>query len=239
MDKPVYRTLFFILLFFCSTDLAAKNPGVLPGKSFSGQQQDSLQKLQILYNGKVWRNLYMRVVGNQFLFSAQFLKGSVTMNGKRFDGLPMLYDIYDDEILMPGSDGTIIRLNKEMVDSFTLTYNLKRYRFEKVDEDTVRGFNGYVNILFKGRVMLYLKYRKDIAILAVDDKYDKFYDVNRIYFMKNGEVHQVKNRRDLFIMMEDHKAQLKNYMRKNGLHVLKKDPSSFIPVVKYYDTLLN
>jgi len=181
----------------------------------------------------------MRVVDNQFLFSASFMKGSVTMNGYRFDDLPLLYDIYNDELITPGGMGTIIQLNKEMVDSFDLSYTLKKYRFEKVTNDTVGGIDGYVNILYKGKVTLYLKYKKEIALLEVDDKYDKFYMINRIYLLKNNKVYLVKNRKDLLDLMEDHKAQIKSYMRKNGLHILKKDPDSFVPIVKYYDTLNN
>ena len=161
------------------------------------------------------------------------------MNGYRFNDLPLLSDIYNDQLITPGANGTIIQLNKEMVDSFDLSYVLKKYRFEKVANDTVRGFDGYVNILYKGKVTLYLKYKKEIALLEVDDKYDKFYMVTRIYLLKNNIVYQIRTRKDLMNVMEDHKAQVKSYMRKNGLHIFKKDPASFVPAVKYYDTLNN
>jgi hypothetical protein len=161
------------------------------------------------------------------------------MNGSRFDSLPLLYDIYNDELITPGSTGALIQLNKEMVDSFDLTYALKKYRFEKIAADTVRGFTGYVNILYKGGVTLYLKYRKEIALLEVDDKYDKFYQIKRMYLLKDGEVHLIKNKRSILNLMEDHKQQVKSYIRKNGIHILNKDPDTFIPVVRYYDTLGN
>ncbi|HKK41651.1 MAG TPA: hypothetical protein VJ963_04515 [Bacteroidales bacterium] len=230
--------IVFFLLFNTSALLAISREG-MPLPSVTDQQQDSLQKLQILYNGKVWRNLYMRVVGNQFLFSASFLNAGITMNGIRFDNLPVLYDIYNDELITSGGNGTLIELNKEMVDSFTLTYMFRKYRFEKISADTVRGFYGYVNVLYKGSVSLYLKYKKAIALLEVDDKYDKFYQVDRIFFVKGGTVYAVKNRRDLLKAMDDKRTQVKAYMRENSLSISKKDPDSFVPVVKYYDGLGN
>jgi hypothetical protein len=39
--------------------------------------------------------------------------------------------------------------------------------------------------------------------------------------------------------MEDHKAQLKEFIKKNKIIVSKKNPDSFIPLVRYYDTLHN
>ncbi len=181
----------------------------------------------------------MRVVDNQFLFSARFLTATVIMNGYSFDSLPVLYDIYNDQIITPGSDGTLLQLNKEMVEGFDLTYQLRKYRFEKISADTVRGFYGYINVLYKGRVSFYLKYKKAIALLEVDDKYDKFYQVEKMFLLKNGVVYPVKNRRDLLKVMDDRKLQVRAYIRKNGLKISKQDPDTFVPVIKYYDGLLN
>lgn len=235
-----YNILFVSLLFFFSSSAFSEN--------FSGDsgckdayliEKDSLRGNQILYNGRLWRNLYLRVQDNQFLFSNDFLQGSVSMSGNEFKGIYVKYDIYNDEILIPGSNGAILQLNKEMVDSFTFIYQLKKYRFAKIKEDSVKGFFGYINILYKGKSTLYIKYKKEIDLLAVDDKYDKFFQINKIYLISDGIVHLINNRRDLLKNMEEHKAQLKQFIKKNKIIVSKKDPDSFIPLVRYYDTLRN
>jgi hypothetical protein len=236
-----YSFLFISLLFlFSSSVFSEKRPTDSDYQNiYLSEQHDSLQGNQVLYNGRLWRNLYLRVRDNQFLFSNDFLQGSVSIGGNEFKGLYIKYDIYNDEIIIPGSNGAILQLNKELVDSFTFTYQLKNYRFAKITEDSVKGFFGYVNILYSGKSTLYIKYRKEIDLLAVDDKYDKFFQISKIYLIRDGVVHLIKNRRYLLKNMEDHEAQVKEFIKKNKIIVSKKNPDSFIPLVRYYDTLHN
>jgi hypothetical protein len=48
-------------------------------------RRDTIAENQTLYNGKIWRNLYNLVQGDQFLFSKDFLPGSLTIKGKTFN----------------------------------------------------------------------------------------------------------------------------------------------------------
>jgi hypothetical protein len=236
-----YSILFISLLFlFSSSVFSEKRQADSDYQNvYLSEQHDSLQGNQILYNGRLWRNLYLRVRDNQFLFSNDFLQGSVFIGGNEFKGLFIKYDIYNDELIIPGSNGAIMQLNKEMVDSFSFTYQLKNYRFAKITEDSVKGIFGYVNMLYRGNSALYIKYRKEIDLLAVDDKYDKFFQISKIYLIRDGVVHLIKNRRYLLKNMEDHEAQVKEFIKKNKIIVSKKNPDSFIPLVRYYDTLHN
>jgi len=61
---------------------------------------DTLPENKVLYNGRVWYNLFSGVEENQFLFSEEFLIGSVTMRGRTYPNLQIRYDIYKDEILI-------------------------------------------------------------------------------------------------------------------------------------------
>jgi hypothetical protein len=204
---------------------------------FSIIEQDSLKENQILYNGKIWKNLYYMVKKDQFLFSNELLPGSITINGKTFNNINFRYDIYNDEIITPTNNGTILKLNKEMIDSFSILFQNKKYQFTAIRTDSVKGFNGYVNVLYKGKSALYVKYRKAIDLLAVDDKYDIFYQFHRIYIVKDGIVHQIAGKGDLFKVLNEAKVQLKDYMKKNRLKVSNKNPESFIPVIRFYDNI--
>jgi len=200
-------------------------------------QQDTMNKEQILYNGKVWRNQYYMIKGDEFLFSKTYSQGTVTINGNLYKNLLINYDIYNDEILTPKKDRSVIQLNKEMVDSFTMVSEGKTYRFVNAEADSLQGIKGYVKVLYNGKSPLYVKYKKEIASLAVDDKYDLFFPTYRIYLIKNGEVHQISGKNDLLKVFEEDKTQLKNFIRKNKLKVTKTEPESFIPVISYYDNI--
>src|SRR5665647_118758 len=170
MNRNNFLYLFLFAVFSCSV-LNAK-PISCETQHFKSSQQDPLKENQILYNGKVWRNLYYNVKGDQFLFSSEYLNGSLSINGKTYKNLSINYDIYNDEIITPTNHSSILQMNKEMVDSFTLVFGVKTYSFINITEDSLAGIKGYVNVLYTGKSALYIKYKKEIQLLAVDDKYD-------------------------------------------------------------------
>jgi hypothetical protein len=202
-------------------------------------QPDQVKENQILYNGKLWHNLYSYIKGDQFLFTKDFLAGSVTMNGQSFKGVDLIYDIYNDEIITITNHGFYVQLNKEMVDSFTLTFENKTYRFLNTQTDTIKGIKGYVNVLYKGKSALYVKYKKEIELLAVDEKYDLFYQTYKIYLVKDGVIYQLSGKRDLLKILQEDKTKIREFMKKNKFGVTKKIPESFIPVIRYYDSISN
>jgi hypothetical protein len=228
MIKNIY---FCFILFFLPTvsGISGEPPNIV--------QQDPLSVNQVLYKGKEWHNLYSFIKGDQFLFANTFLPGSVTVNGKKFNNVEISYDIYKDEIITPANQGVIIQLNKEMIDSFSIQFQMRKYNFINLSEDSTSGIKGYANSLYSGKTSLIVKYRKEIDLLAVDDKYDLFFQTYRVYILKDGKAFQVSGKNDLLKVFQDEKDQIKSYMKKNTVKVSKKSPDSFIPVLRYYDSI--
>ena len=198
---------------------------------------DTLTENQVLYNGSVWRNLYIQIREDQFLFSKDFLIGAITINGKSFNNIGIRYDIYNDEIMTPTNHGVILQLNKEMVDSFSIIYGIKKYNFTRLQEDSLKTLKGYVNVLYKGKSALYVKYRKEIELLAIEGKYDVFFQTFRVYFLKDGIIHPLTGKNDLLKILEKDKVQIKSFIKKNKFKISKKNPESFVPVIRYYDSI--
>lgn len=215
--------------------------GICPNDSesvlLSKNEQDTLKENQILYNGRMWRNLYYKVRYDQFLFSNKFLPGTLSINGKSFVDLSIRYDIFKDEIMTPANHGTILQLNKEMVDSFTINFENKSNRFIKIQNDSLKGLNGYVNVLYKGESALYVKYKKEIELLAVDKKYDLFVQTHRIYLLKDNIPYRITRKSDLFQVLKEDKVQIRSFIKKNKIDVSKNKPESFVPVIRYYDSI--
>lgn len=200
-------------------------------------EPDTLRENQVLYIGKMWSNKYYNVKGDQFLFSRDFLPGSLTINGNIYRNVLINYDIYNDEILIPKNKASIVQLNKEMVDSFSVSNGGVIYRFVNAQKDSMSDIKGFVNELYKGKSILYVKYKKEIEELAVDDKYDLFYRTYRIYFLKDGQIYQLTSKHDLLKILKEDNTKIKDFMKKNRLKVSKKEPASFIPVIRYYDSI--
>jgi len=237
-----YRLPFlFAIALFCLINPSGFSQPVGISGSLNKQIDVDLKGLsgedQTLFNGRVWRNLYYKVRENQFLYSKSYLPGSVSIEGTTFRNVNLLYDIYTDEIITHTFNGSFLQLNKEMVDSFSIVFdNTKRYFF-RTDIDTIKGYNGYLNILYTGKSSLHVKYKKEIELLAVDRKFDEFYQIHKIFLLRDSVINPVNSRRDLFLLFGEDKANVKSFIKKNKLFVTIKNPESLIPVVSYYDSL--
>jgi hypothetical protein len=229
--------LICLILIFCCSVKTFAIKGNDDEKQATVYLQDTVKENQILYNGRIWRNLYSRIQEDQFLFSRDFIQGSLTIGGETFKGIQLKYDIFKDELLTPVEDG-IIQLNKEMIDSFSLTYNNRDYKFIKMREDSVSTSKSYFEILYEGKSSLYVKHLKKIEKMAVEGKYDKFYQVNRIYLVKGNKFITVTRKSDFLKVLEDKKTQVREFLKKNKLRITEKVPETFIPVLMYYDNLI-
>ncbi len=200
--------------------------------------QDSLGK-QILYNGRVWRNLYQHIDGTQFLFSADFLPGSVIMNGRKFNntGIKLKLDLINDELLLLSDKSATLRLNEQMVEQFTLEYDNRLLQFINLEADSLNELSGYVNVIYDGKTALYVKYKKEIHLRDAQGDKDTFTQSQKIYLMKEGKAFQVNNRKKLVTLLGDHKEQVRDFIRTNRIRISRNRPESFAPVLAYYDSL--
>lgn len=154
-----------------------------------------------------------------------------------FSNQMLKYDIYNDEILLVTSKKIVLQLNKENVDSFNLEYGGKTYNFRRLDADSLNSLSGYVRVLYGGNTSLLVKYSKEILSLAVENKYDLFSQVERIYLVRQGKLYRLKGKGDLLSHLNDRKQQVHSFIRSNNIRISRKDPESFIPVLEYYDGL--
>lgn len=241
LKVPIGKLLFSVLfsLGLCTGNALAVNPSG-HSSEFQGWHQaqpDTFQEHQLLYNGRVWQNLFYQVEGNQFLFSGEFLPGSVIMNGKKFTGINLKYDLYKDEILTPVSPGVILQLNKELVDSFSFVYLHKVYRFKRMPEDGAAGQQGYVRVLCDGKTGLYIKYQKKINRPGQENKRDVFYQLSRLYLVKGNEIYPISGKHDLYKAFHEDKTALREFIKENKIMITEKEPESLVPVIRYYDSL--
>jgi hypothetical protein len=199
-------------------------------------QQDLTDK-QLLLNGRIWQNQYSRALNDQFFLTKTFLKGTVTLNGRKFEDLDLKYDIANDELILNIELYPIISLNKEMVDSFSLRFENRNYHIINFGSDTSKVIKGYVNVLYDGPTAMYVKYMKKNQPLAVDGRYDLFNQEHHIYLRKDSELVPVGGKKKLLNLLDDKKKEIRNFLKNTKTKISRKDPDTFIPLLKYYDSL--
>jgi hypothetical protein len=224
----VSSVIVFFLLYTFSVRVLKAETGIL---------QQEIQDKQSLLNGRIWRNQYSKVSGDQFFLSDKFLKGSLTFNGRRFNNLELMYDIADDELVLKGESNPTIILNKEMVDSFSLFFGNHIYHIINAGNDSSSLLKGYINILYEGPSALYVKHLKKIQPLAVDGRVDLFYQEHRTFLMKEDKIYQVKGKQSLLHLLSDRKKEIREYIRSSRIKLGSRDPDSFIPLLRFYDNL--
>ena len=238
-DQFMNRIVFmFVIIFAVSYRYSVHgiNPvGLNPATGTA--DQDTIQKKQILYNGVLWENKYHRIKGDQFLFSDIFLTGTIYIDGKAFRNVRIKYDLYLDELLTPLNLGEILKLNREKVDSFNLTIENKLYRFVNIRNEAVKGFIGYTNVLYEGKTKLYVKYSKKISPSSSSQYDGEFYQSPQTFMIKENAVFQINSPRDLFGILNTKGNQVKDYVKKNKIKVSKSLPESYLPVVRFYDSI--
>jgi hypothetical protein len=197
---------------------------------------DTLKEKQLLYRGTVWSNIYHRFTGNQYLFSEDFLPSVLSSNNHVFNDVNLRYDIVADEIMIPLGLDEIIKLNKEMVDSFTLNFGNKEYRFVNIRNDSILGEAGFYNVLYEGKSSLYRKFSKRVMTVITEKGDGYFTESRRLLLRMNGKVYKITSRRDIYTLFPGDVENIRDYIRQNRLKVRKKNLESFVPVIKYIDT---
>jgi len=233
------RTIIFLFLFVFTIYegvFASLLPEINPF-IFNLPQQDTLKKNQDLYNGKVWTNKHRRINGDPYLFVNYFLPGTVSDNVKTYKNLTIRYDIFSDEITIPVNREEILQLNKEMVDSFTLSFENEVFKFIQIRDTLSRvdGFKGYINVLYQQKSALFIKYIKLITPEITDKSDGDFLQTKRIFLVKDGIVSLIGSVNDLYKALNTNKTQVNEFLKKNKLKISRDKPKSFIPLIKYYD----
>jgi hypothetical protein len=234
------KNIFLIIILFTisvGTGLYGINPGGMINNYCNLPEQDTIQERQVLYNGIIWTNRYHRIEGDQFLFSGFFMPGTVSINGKTFQNVRIKYNILEDEIITPVNIEDILQLNKEMVDSFSISFEDKIYRFINIRSDTLKDLTGYVNILYKGNTSFFVKHIKTITPSFTSKSDGNFIENHRMYLVKDNLVHTINGTRTLFRVLNADKEQIRNFIKKNKLRISKKNPESFVPVIRFYDSI--
>jgi hypothetical protein len=236
VNKNIFLIIISLAVSF-GTGLYGINPEKQINSHSKISDQDTVKERQLLYNGIIWTNRYHRIEGDQFLFSGFFMPGTISINGKTFQKVRIKYDILADEIITPVNSEDILQLNKEMIDSFTISFEDKIYRFTNIRNDTLRGLTGYVNMLYKGFSSFYVKYTKSVSPSFTLKSDGSFIQNHMMYLVKDNLVYPVNGTKTLFRVLNADKEQIRNYIKKNKLKISNKNPESFVPVIRFYDSI--
>ncbi len=199
--------------------------------------QDTVRDDQVFNNGRIWKNIYFNADNDQFLFTGEFLTASITILGRTYRNTKIKYDICNDELITPSDIGSMIQLNKEMVDSFSFKYNNRDFLFVNLTVDSAARIKGYFHQIYRGASSLYMKYYKELFHMSGENISEKFFEKSRLFCVINGRAYQISSKGDIYNAMGKLGQQVKDYASANRIKLQKDNPLSYIPVLIYFDSI--
>jgi len=177
--------------------------------------------------------------GHQFFSSRDFVQGSVSMSGKVFDNPALRFklDLVNDELLLSADMSTVVQLNKEMVDSFTLETEGRTIRFVKLEADSVNSLNGYYHLMHNGTTKLYVSYRKELRLRSSVGERDTFIQSHSVHLVRDGVAHRITGRAGLMKLLSDRKIQIRKFIRSEKIRISRNNPGSIVPLLEFYDSI--
>lgn len=237
MHLFIYKIIFTFLLFQPSGG-ESPPPFLINMKVAYSADQDTVFDRQILFNGRIWKKRYSNVLDHEFFLTGEWLRGDVNINARSFSNVMLKYDLFNDELLIMFNPGTVVILSNEKVESFILKNGQGLYKFLNYNPSGSPLLKGYGHLAYDGNTSLVIKYNKQIKTLAVDNKYDEFYQKHQVFILSEGRFSRIRSKRDLLDLLEDHREEIQKHIRDKGLNVSVSKPETLIPVLQFYDSII-
>lgn len=168
--------------------------------------------------------------GHPYFESKNFEMGKITINNLTYADVPLLYNIWKDEILtfQPIHNKKIL-IRADKIETFTLQLPSPKTFVRIADNpDYTHHGNGIYEQAFAGKAKVLIKHRKltkpkrEVSIYSAE-----FYEKADYFLEKEGEIIQVSNKKQAFQFLGLEKKTIKPLLRSNRLN-FKSDKKEFL-----------
>lgn len=195
----------------------------------------SIQQQSRLYNGTDYVMYMSRDEEHPYFSIDDWTFGSITYWGEVYENVPVMFDLSTDQVVTEHNRGNPIKLIPDKVDAFVIS----NHTFQRLmNNGTNKIADGFYERLYDGTSKVYAKhqkvYREDITAREVIPRFE---ENTRYFILKNGVFNQVKKKASVLDTFEDHKQDVKNFMKKNRIRFNDNRAVAIVRIAEYYDTL--
>lgn len=231
MKKELF---IFLLLFLASSAYAQQNTA---NQLLVRQYLSTAKEFAILYNGKEYTRNPKPTLNHPYLKQSDFGEGVVSFGGTVYPHVPILLDLYKDELVIQASGKPYpIIVEKERLDYAEL------YGYRIINPAT-RGWNNlggnrYVLILHDGKYPVvkryFIQYEEKVNNFSVEASYRI---KEQYYVCVENQCLPVKSKGSLLKLFPDRKKELGQFIKAHKLNFRKNPEQAFVTIVKHYETL--
>jgi hypothetical protein len=202
----------------------------------------SIGKQSPLYNGTEYYFYDPIIKGNAYYSDVNaFTPGSVFYDNVHFTGVPMLYDIYGDQVvILLYNHFTKCTLIKDKVSSF----DFLDHHFIRID--TVTFLNnpvikpGYYDELYVGHLQVLARHSKSIQVSSAGQTSESYFNYSKDYYIrKNNIYYSFSSQGALIDILKDKKKEIQKYLKENQIKYRRNPEEAVVKIASYYDHLTN
>lgn len=188
-----------------------------------------------LYNG-VEHSGYPGIKGDAYYLTRDWKTGSVVYDGILYKDVPMLYDIYKDQVIVKHpNDVFVVGLISSKVKSFTID----GHQFRRLESGVLPANMqpGFYEVLADGALTALakrIKWRREYITTVMEYE---FMTRNQYFILKDGEYKQIRSEGNLMELFGNDRAQVKQHLRKSGLRYKKMPEQAIVEAVDFYESL--
>lgn len=189
-----------------------------------------------LFNGIDHIGYFSGISGIAYYVNDTMDIGSITYDGMVYDKVPMLYDIYKEEVVILHFSGRKISLLAEK----TKEFSFRKHRFQRIVYDSLAQSSvptGFYDLVYQGDFTMMIRRSKMYEEKVADIVSREFIDNNKYYVLRNGVYRSFKGQHGLLSVFKDHAGAVRRYLRKRQITFRFTPELAIVEASKYYETL--
>ncbi len=201
---------------------------------FLSSYQEEIPYFQELITGGQYAAPSLLIKGDPYFVTRQFEAGTLRINGITYPQVPLIYDIFRDQLVTfhPIFNQKIL-IKPEKIDEFEWSDG-KLFRFFPGNESFLHHGNGIYQILGQGKAIALAKRYKMTRALRDISRYSSEYVEKKDYFLwKDGAFFPIKKSSQAISALQLNVKELKKELKGKGLQ-FNKAPEAYLQFLVTY-----
>lgn len=237
--KLKFASLILILIFSGSL-CRAQNQNSASVENLLAYSSEIYGTNDVLVNGWKYFPEHYNASGNPYFMDEEWMTGQVSIQGKTFENVELLYDVVNDELILRQklNNGSLVfvMLNKDFISSFTLTDH-HFVNSKELGSPALK--SGFYEMVYDGELRFLIRYDKTfVNQYTAQSPHGSFSNQRAAnYILHNGRVTRISSKRSLLNYFSAHKKQIRSFLRENRINYKKASTDELHQLMTYCDQL--
>ena len=190
-----------------------------------------------IFNGRQYIGYSHQIQGFPSYLSSDWQQGSVLYDGRWYHGISLMYDSYQDQVVVRSPNGFPYVLVNYRVSEF----NFAGQHFISIKEGMENKLKpGFYQRLRNGKAELLVKRIKKLEERVNGSEIDRrFLTADKFFIVHNNQLTAVSKQRDLLDALKERRQDVQNHLRSQNLNFKQDTESAIASAVDFFNQLTN